>query len=499
MRAATSMPQMWWRAAGSAAAARVCAPQTSYRQAWRCAASVTQPALGCHVDQQVAFAIRHSMPLPELRQRALPNCSAKIVRRLQAEPVTIQGRRSGSRAGREHRFVEAQTGVAKTPAAEAAGVRPIEDAPADVLTFGDVSPERIRTICQASVPGWSEVSPDDISVDQLCEGLSNQNFKVYLPNSKQQGLTQCVLFRIYGKDAGALYDLEAELEVCRLLASYQIGPLVFASGTGWRIEEWHFSVPLPNRRMRNPSIFVQVASNVGRLHKISSRSDFPSHIRQRPVLSTQRLDSWSEGCREAAASFQHPEQLKQLEAINIEEVLAEKDWIMKFLVADDPKIRGSGLDKVFCHWDCQENNILQTHYGLRFIDFEYSGMDYQAFDIATYFVECAIDYIVKDHPFYKVSQSDFPTEHEQRLFCSIYLSEYLETVVRPDDLAVTVLVERVNRFVLLVHYIWTLWSVIRSPQAPTFNDFDYLQFGQSRWHMYKWAKFGVLHTGAAKG
>ena len=48
---------------------------------------------------------------------------------------------------------------------------------------------------------------------------------------------------------------------------------------------------------------------------------------------------------------------------------------------------------VFSHWDTQENNVLQTLYGLRFIDFEYSGMDYQAFDIASYFVECMIDHL----------------------------------------------------------------------------------------------------------
>merc|ERR1711953_770129 len=115
--------------------------------------------------------------------------------------------------------------------------------------------------------------------------------------------------------------------------------------------------------------------------------------------------------------------------MEIEEMVAEQEWLEKFMTADDPRIHGSGLDVVFSHWDNQENNILQTHYGLRFIDFEYSGMEYQAFDIATYFVECTIDYIVDEHPFYKVSLADFPTEEEQKLFCSIYLSEYLETIV----------------------------------------------------------------------
>merc|ERR1712187_259767 len=172
----------------------------------------------------------------------------------------------------------------------------------------------------------------------------------------------------------------------------------------------------------------------------------------------------------------HPKSLERIAALGLSEVFAERDWLSEYVKADDPRIHGSGLDVVFSHWDNQENNILQTHYGLRLIDFEYSGMEYQAFDIASYFVECTIDYLVDKYPYYKVSLSDFPSEWEQRLFCSIYLSEYLETTVRPDDLPVSVLYDRVQRFTLLVNYLWTLWSVIRGPQAPTVNDFDYLEF-----------------------
>jgi thiamine kinase-like enzyme len=412
-------------------------------------------------------------------------------------------RYSAAKAGREHIFVDNEPGSGfSSDAGASPGTRPIEEAPADVLEFGDFSPAGIRKICRKKVPGWSEVQADQINIDQLCEGLSNQNFKVHLKPAALEssaGLTKCVLFRIYGKDAGALYDLEGELEVVKLLSSYQIGPIVFANGDGWRIEEWHFSKPLPNRRMRNPAIWAQVAAQLGRLHKLSTREDFPQHILERPPSCLERLRTWGDGAAKAEKSFKHPESIRQMETLNLEEVLAERDWIAKFVVGDDPKIRGSGLDRVFSHWDSQENNILQTHYGLRFIDFEYAGMEYQAFDIATYFVECTIDYLVDSHPFFNVSLADFPTEYEMKQFCSVYLSEYLETDVRPDDLAVLVLLERVKRFTLMVQYIWSLWAVIRAPQAPTFNAFDYLHFGQTRWFMYKWAKRDVLHQLKIKG
>lgn len=457
---------MWRRAASSALASRASVPEIGRSQVWhrRCFAAVAA---------------------------GVPRKPEQKRRQLLTDRRPLYTGSTQQETSRETLFVS--TSDAHEDLDSIPDVRAIEDAPADVLGFGDISPDTIRSIVKEGVPGWNQVPSEQINIDQLCEGLSNQNFKVHLdPDKAQPGLTPCVLFRVYGKDAGTLYDLAGELEVCKMLASYQVGPVIYASGEGWRIEEWHFSVPLPNRKMRNPSIFAQVASHLGRLHKLSARSDFPETMQKKPPLSMERLQTWADGSREAASNMTHPASLTAMKALNLEEVLAEQEWISNFIIADDPKIHGSGLDVVFSHWDSQENNILQTQYGLRFIDFEYSGMEYQAFDIATYFVETTIDYLHTKHPFFKVSLSDFPKNEEMHLFCSIYLSEYLETDVRPDDLAVLVLTERVKRFTLLVQYIWSLWSVIRAPQAPTFNDFDYLQFAQTRWFMYKWAKRAVL-------
>ncbi|OEH77904.1 choline ethanolamine [Cyclospora cayetanensis] len=53
----------------------------------------------------------------------------------------------------------------------------------------------------------------------------------------------------------------------------------------------------------------------------------------------------------------------------------------------------SGMHAVLSHNDFQENNILHTHgEGLRLIDFEYSGVNARAFDIANLFCEATLDY-----------------------------------------------------------------------------------------------------------
>lgn len=376
-------------------------------------------------------------------------------------------------------------------------VRPAEAAPDKIRQWSDYSkPETIRNICIHKVPGWSAYRQTDIIVDQLLEGLSNQLFKVHVETARakeQPASIACVLFRIYGKEVAELIDQAVEFKIFKTLSSYQIAPQMYGHDPNWRIEEWHTAVALKCRHMRNPSILTQVAAGLGRFHKLASRHDFPRDLQGLEPACLKRCEKWINNCDNAAAKSGHDrESLRALANLNLPEVYAEQNWLRSYAIADDPHIKGSGLDIVFSHEDLQENNILQTQYGLRFIDFEYASMDYQAYDIANYFCECMIDYCVIEYPFYSVSLSDYPTEWEQRLFCSIYLSEYLESRIMLDDLAVTRLLSRVQRFTLVSHYLWTIWSVVRAPGGVTFNDFDFLHYGQARWDLYKRTKCELL-------
>lgn len=375
-----------------------------------------------------------------------------------------------------------------------ASVRRLEDAPAVVQKFSNVSnADMVRSLCHSHVPGWNKFPEERIVIDIVPEemGLSNQNFKVYLDLSEhelmQRVLSRCVAFKVFGTAAEKLYDAELVAQIGMMLSKYGIGPAIYAKDTLWRIEDWHYSVPLPNKMMKNPSIWVQMASHMGRLHKLGARPDFPNEIGRLPPLSMTRLTQWPQTCQESLNAF-----TAGVSAEDLQKMLSEVEWLKGFLVEGDPRIKGSGLDVVFSHWDVQENNVLQTLHGLRFIDFEYAGMDYQAWDIASYFVQCAIDYLVSTYPFYKVTLTDFPSEEEMQAYCAIYLSEYLETKILPNDLPARVLSQRVERFTLASHLLWSFWSLIRAGQAPTFGEFDYLHYAKSRWSMYKWSKRQLL-------
>eukprot|EP00928_Gymnodinium_smaydae_P023679 TRINITY_DN19446_c0_g1_i3.p2 TRINITY_DN19446_c0_g1~~TRINITY_DN19446_c0_g1_i3.p2 ORF type:complete len:155 (+),score=28.53 TRINITY_DN19446_c0_g1_i3:591-1055(+) len=97
-----------------------------------------------------------------------------------------------------------------------------------------------------------------------------------------------------------------------------------------------------------------------------------------------------------------------------------------------------------------------------------------------------IDYTHKKHPYYSVNHCNFPDEATQRVFAAVYLSEYLETPVKPTDShMVEPLLDAVNEFTMVSHMLWGMWSIIRSPIAPTFEDFDFIGYAKCRFDMYR--------------
>jgi len=362
-------------------------------------------------------------------------------------------------------------------------------APLGAKRYHDYScPETVRAICHAAVPGWSTQPLQDVSVTKLNSGLSNVNYRVSMASPDVS--VHCVLFRVYGKGMSVLYDNTKEFQIFKMLSKFQIAPRLYASDDEWRIEEWHDSIPLQTRSMCNPSILAQVAAQLGRLHKISSKADFPAELHAEQPLHLTRLERWGDAFSQIA---RHPRVANIVAKMGVREMLAEREWLAKFVV-EGGSGTSTGLDVVFSHWDCQENNVLQAAYGLRLIDFEYSGMEHQAFDVANYFVECTIDYLEDKYPYYRICLHNFPTETEQRFFCSVYLSEYLGVTIRPEDAAVSVFLDRVQRFTLVSHLLWAFWSVVRAQQQTMDNGFDYLHWAQTRWFLYRQSKHALLQA-----
>jgi choline kinase len=359
-------------------------------------------------------------------------------------------------------------------------------------TFSTLSAfHSIASTCKEVVPGWKEAIGDrDLSqaveIKQMVEGLSNQLFRVSLRGGSKASSFRTVLYRIYGEHVSSFYNPDHELRVFKTLSAIGIGPKMVANGPGWRIEEFHEdSAPLLVRSLQNPSTFAQIASILGRLHKVNKHVKFPTsefpHASK--SIAFERLDSW---VREGLAALDRlPSGAAIRERLRIDEILPLVGKMKEVLTeaAENPNVAGNEI--VFCHNDAQENNILITPYGLRMIDFEYADFNFQFSDIGNMFNEFTMDYLWPEAPYFKGTPSDYPALQARRMFVSIYLSEYLERPVmdHPDEGGhmIDQLLEGAEIGSQLSHILWGFWSLVRAQQqAEGGTSFDFVSYAQFR-------------------
>jgi len=137
---------------------------------------------------------------------------------------------------------------------------------------------------------------------------------------------------------------------------------------------------------------------------------------------------------------------------------------------------------VFCHNDLNIPNILFDGSDVAFIDVEYAGVSYAAYDVANHFVEFTgcdagdLDY-VKFYP-----KKDFQNK---------WIQEYLETFNgschQADFEEFYVLVQK---FTLCSHLLWTAWALIQTEASSI--DYDFLNVAMQRLNEYKRMKKIVL-------
>nr|XP_011734565.1 ethanolamine kinase 2-like isoform X2 [Macaca nemestrina] len=98
---------------------------------------------------------------------------------------------------------------------------------------------------------------------------------------------------------------------------------------------------------------------------------------------------------------------------------------------------------------------------VRFIDYEYAGYNYQAFDIGNHFNEFAgvneVDYCL------------YPARETQLQWLRYYLQAQKGMAVTPRE--VERLYVQVNKFALASHFFWALWALIQNQYSTIHFDF----------------------------
>lgn len=287
-----------------------------------------------------------------------------------------------------------------------------------------------------------------------------------------------LLIRVYGQNTDLLIDRGAELRNIQLLQGVGFAPKLYATFNNGLAYEFVPGSTLDVDTVRDPAVYPLVARRVAQLHAVSAKEALqPDQPRSKPIL----WDSLSRYLAVIRDAFKDPAKKQRfVEKIGGLELL-EKEF-------EDLQRQLSPLDSpvVMCHNDLLLANIIldPSQSSVTFIDYEYAGLNYQAFDIGNHFAEFAgvstVDY------------SLYPDKDLQFKWLEIYLEEYnaLQAGLSPPTKVVPKDVEKlyiqVNKFALASHFLWVLWALVQSEHsAIEFEFFEYATIRLKEYHTKK--------------
>lgn len=314
---------------------------------------------------------------------------------------------------------------------------------------------------------WLQVPPDLITFNRLSAAMTNTVYILFHPILTEA--PQKILLRVYGEGIGQILNRSEELAWFKTVSEAGVGPKLLATFANGRLEEYLESVTLTPSMMRSEIISDGIATKMSQFHALQFDET------TLPVI-WNRIELWR---KEAIKSFDSlliskPEKKEILMRIKNTLILEAEEYSEgKFKRFFDLLI-SLGNPIVPCHNDLQHGNILITDATLKivFIDYEYGGMNYAAFDIANHFCEWAADYTeTNPTPHLMNFNENYPTSEEQARFITKYLGIGRESEV-------SMWMEAVDKFKELSHLCWGLWGIIQENNSH--NDFDYLGYSLQR-------------------
>lgn len=200
-----------------------------------------------------------------------------------------------------------------------------------------------------------------------------------------------------------------------------------------------------------------IASQMARFHKIETDEE------KSPLLF-RVMDDWISKAR--MVSFDDHIMQNKLDALQFKDkILPEIDSLRKVF---------DGWEVTFCHNDTQGYNIIydEKTNSYSFIDYEYCGYNYRAFDIGNHFFE----YL----GLAEYDPTSYPCTKQQKRFVRAYLREL--TGSEPTEREVEKLRRQANIAGLTSNLFWGTWSVFQAKNSSI--DFDYLQYAKDRFSVY---------------
>ncbi|KAI5093937.1 ethanolamine kinase 1 isoform X1 [Silurus meridionalis] len=314
----------------------------------------------------------------------------------------------------------------------------------------DYRPVALQLI-KALRPHWK---PSEVKMKTFTDGITNKLIGCYVGGALQD----VVLVRIYGNKTELFVDRDNEVKSFRVLQAHRCAPRLYCTFNNGLCYEFLQGVALEPEHIRNPTIFRLIARQMAKYHAIHAHNGW-----------VPQSDLWHKMGKYfslAPTYFEDPEKNQRLrsqvpDAMCLSEELL---WLQQNLSKLNSPV-------VLCHNDLLCNNIIYQQEGghVKFIDYEYAGYNYQAYDIGNHFNEFAGLNLYRDKNIY----IELKYIINDQIVVSSCHRHPLTLRNFPQD--------AIN-FVLASHFFWGLWALIQAQYSTI--DFDFLGYAVLRFNQY---------------
>lgn len=319
-------------------------------------------------------------------------------------------------------------------------------------------------------PEW-KMNPEDIEFKEVRNGLTNRTIHGYSSNNTDP--SDGILVRIYRPGSERIVSRDEEYKAIGLMSQQGLGPsplLQFKNGiccqylpgncvsllTLYKEEVWHkiaeamakmHLIQLDNQIHPEPFVFRKLRDMMNLLNR-----DYKSSIPSMTEQYLSKIPSW--------------------EAID-QEIIEMRD-----LVSNSIKSK-----LVYCHNDLNSGNIIYDASSdqIKFIDFEYVGANYQAYEIANYFNEFI--------GIYDASPLFYPSRQYQVNFVRVYLRKFGSSSSNLDE-RVEQMLNDVRVLTPVSHLMWAVWSLVEAQDSNV--EFDLVNYAQLKFDQYFRTKQDLL-------
>ncbi|KFQ76136.1 Ethanolamine kinase 2, partial [Phaethon lepturus] len=278
------------------------------------------------------------------------------------------------------------------------------------------------------------------------DGITNKLVACYT----DEGMADAVLVRVYGRKTELFVDRETELRSFQVLRAHGCAPDLYCAFQNGLCYQFLPGIALGPDHVRDPHIFRLVAQEMARVHAIHANGSLPKPILWQKLHKYLTLVKTDLSPKVSNPSFQQ-------DVPSLEMLEHELAWMKETLSQ-------LGSPIVLCHNDLLCKNIIYdgTREHVRFIDYEYTGYNYQAFDIGNHFNEFAA---VDPRLVRTMELQGFRSPRQAR-------GEPRGTGAAVSEEELEALYVQVNKFSLASHFLWACWGLIQDKYSTI--DFNFL-------------------------